>query len=37
MEQTEQYEGHHPHPTSFVVNHYFLNIDDETGEIFIIC
>ena len=37
MEQTEQSDGHHPHPTSFVVSHYFLNIDTEIGEIFIIC
>ena len=34
MEQTEQSDGKYPHSTSFVVNHYFLNIDTKIGEIF---
>ena len=37
MEQTEQSDRWTAsYPTSFVVNHYYMNIDAEIGEIFII-
>ena len=34
---TDRAERWTPSPPHFVVNHYFLNIDNEIGEIFIIC